>query len=84
MVGGNGFEPMTSAMCLKSSSDLLFSYLTHLESRGLSEHYTDKINEHIGKYLRNFKEVSTKSAESFLLLSNHLMPRTKARYSTYP
>ena len=83
VVGGTGFEPVTSAMCLDSSPDLLVSYLAHLDSRGLSEHYTFKINEYIGKYLRNFKEVSTKSAESFLLRSNHLKPRTKARYSTY-
>ena len=74
---------MASAVCLDSSLGLLVSYLSHLDSRGLSEHYTPKINEYIGKYLRNFKEVSTKSAESFLLRSNHLMPRTKARYSTY-
>ena len=83
MVGGNGFEPMTSAVCLDSSLGLLVSYLSHLDSRGLSEHYTPKINEYIGKYLRNFKKVSTKSAESFLLRSNHLKPRTKARYSIY-
>ena len=51
-------------MCLDSSPDLLVSYLAHLDSRGLSEHYTFKINEYIGKYLRNFKEVSTKSVDS--------------------
>jgi len=51
LVGGTGFEPVTSAMCLDSSPDLLVSYLAHLDSRGLSEHYTSKINEYIGKYL---------------------------------
>jgi hypothetical protein len=51
-------------MCLDSSPDLLVSYLAHLDSRGLGEHYTSKINEYIGKYLRNFKEVSTKSVDS--------------------
>ena len=65
MVGSNGFEPMTSAMCLDSSPNLLVSYLAHLDSRGLSEHYTSKINEYIGKYLRNFKEVSTKSMDKY-------------------
>ena len=64
VVGGTGFEPVTSAMCLNSSPDLLVSYLAHLDSRGLGEHYTSKINEYIGKYLRNFKEVSTKSVDS--------------------
>ena len=56
---------MTSAMCLKSSPDLLVSYLDHLESKGLSKHYTSKINEYIGKYLGNFKEVSTKSMDKY-------------------
>jgi hypothetical protein len=72
-----------SAMCLNSSPDLLFSYLSHLESRGLSEQYTEKIDEYIGKYLKAFKEVSFQSAETFLHRSVHLMPRTRARYSTY-
>ena len=78
-----GPEPLTSAMCLHSSPDLLFSYLSRLESRGLSEQYTEKIDEYIGKYLRALKEVSFQSAETFLQRSVHLMPRTRARYSTY-
>ena len=72
-----------SAKYLHSSPDLLFSYLSHLESRGLSKQYTEKIDEYIGKYLRAFKEVSFQSAETFLHRSVHLMPRTRARYSTY-
>ena len=83
VVGGSGLEPLTSAMCLNSSTDLLFSYLSHLESRGLSKQYTEKIDGYIGKYLRAFKEVSFQSAETFLQRSVHLMPRTRARYSTY-
>ena len=83
MVGGSGLEPLTSAMCLHSSPDLLFSYLSRLESKGLSKQYTEKIDEYIGKYLRAFKEVSFQSAETFLHRSVHLMPRTRARYSTY-
>jgi len=79
----SGLEPLTSAMCLNSSPDLLFSYLSRLESKGLSEQYTEKIDEYIGKYLRAFKEVSIQSVETFLHRSVHLMPRTRARYSTY-
>jgi integrase len=70
-------------MCLNPSPDLLFSYLSHLESRGLSEQYTEKIDDYIGKYLRAFKEVSFQSAKTFLPRSVHLMPRTRARYSAY-
>ena len=41
-------------MCLSSSHDLLFSYLSHLESKALSKQYTEKIDEYVGKYLRAF------------------------------
>ena len=83
MMEMRGPEPLTSAMCLNSSTDLLFSYLSHLESRGLSKQYTEKIDEYIGTHLRALKEVSFQSAETFLHRSVHLMPRTRARYSTY-
>ena len=38
-------------MCLHSSPDVLFGYLSHLESRGLSKQYIEKIDEYIAKYL---------------------------------
>ena len=58
---------MINGESLNSIPALLFPYLPHIESRGLSKQYTNKISEYIGKYLINFKEVSSESAYLFRL-----------------
>ena len=70
-------------MGLNSGPELLFSHLSYLDSRGLSEQYIEKIDQYVGKYLEVFKEVSLQSAETALHRSVHLISRARAGYSTF-
>ncbi len=83
MVGGTGFEPVTSAMSTQTGAQQLDSYLSHMGLRGLSKHYANRVSEFLTRYIRYASQVSPESAISFLKTFLNRKPNTRARYSTY-
>ena len=83
VVGGNGFEPMTSAMSTQAGAQQLDSYLSHMGLRGLSKHYVNRVSEFLTRYIRYASQVSPESATSFLKTFLNRKPNTRARYATY-
>jgi len=83
MVGGTGFEPVTSAMSTQTGAQQLDSYLSHMGLRGLSEHYVNRVSEFLTRYIRHAPQVNPDSATSFLRTFLNRKPNTRARYATY-
>jgi integrase len=89
MVGGNGLEPMTSAMSIQTSKSVLTPqkmldlYLRDMALSGLSPNYTKKVNELLTTYIFNMKAVSVETAKTFLVNYLDHKPNTYARYATY-
>ena len=80
MVGGNEFEPMTSAMYTSKHLDL---YLDSLNLKGLSQNYIFKIRQYLLPFVNTCEHLSPESAETHLSNSAHLKANTRARYATY-
>ena len=83
MVGGNGFEPMTSAMSTRTASNSLNSYLKSLRLQGLSVNYVNKVTEFLTGYVRWANVLSPDSALAYFGRYTERKPNTRARYATY-
>ena len=83
VVGGNGFEPMTSAMSTRIAMKQLKSYQNRLTLRGLSVNYVNKLSELLARYVEFTDLASSDTAEEFLLRYVDRKPNTRARYATY-
>ena len=82
MVGGTGFEPMTSATSTRTASNSLNSYLDSLRLQSLSVNYVNKVTGFLTGYMRSASVVSPDSARAYFGRYGERKPNKGARYST--